>query len=356
MIYGNQSCWKGGLEMRAWLAILILTIWGVLTALSSANADELHLSNGDVISGQLVRMEENQLFFKTTYAGEIKVNWSEVINLITDDSIEVIFIDGKVVSGISKKAPVNMIQLETEKGEEPSDFKLSEVTSINPRKKPAVKISGRINAGLTQERGNTDTDNLELDSEFNARSDKNLYTFLGELNKEKSGGSTTVENWLAFGRYSYFLTHKWFLYAQGLFEHDKFDDLNLRSTLGAGPGYYFFESDTLNLSVSAGPAWVDEDFDKAEDDDYSAGQWLINYDQYFFNKAFQLFHRQIGLISLSNSENWLLKTRQGLRFPIYKGFTTTLQYNYDYDNDPSPDADKKWDSKLMFLLGWQFGN
>jgi hypothetical protein len=84
-----------------------------------AMADELHLSNGDGISGQLIRMEENQLFFKTTYAGEIKVNWSEVINLITDDPITVIFNDGKVVSGISQKASFNMMQLETEKGEAP---------------------------------------------------------------------------------------------------------------------------------------------------------------------------------------------------------------------------------------------
>ena len=61
-------------------------------------------------------------------------------------------------------------------------------------------------------------------------------------------------------------------------------------------------------------------------------------------------------ISLSDSDKWLLKTRQGLRFPIHKGFTTTIQYDYDYDNDPSPDANEKWDSKLMFLLGWQFGN
>jgi putative salt-induced outer membrane protein YdiY len=342
--------------MRAWSTISILIIWGVLTTPCSVKADELHLLNGDVITGQLIRMEENQLFFKTTYAGEIKVNWSEVINLITDGPIEVILIDGKVVLGISQRASVNIMQLETEKLEAPSNFKLSEVTAINPMKKPIVKITARINAGLTQERGNTDTDDFSLDGEFNARSEKNRYTLWGELDKEKSKGDTTVENWLAFGRYSYFLTHKWFLYAQGIFEHDKFEDLDLRSTLGAGPGYQFFESEALNLSVSAGPAWVDEEFDKAEDDDYAAGQWLINYDQYFFNKIVQLFHRQIGLISLSDSENWLLKTRQGLRFPIYKGFTTTLQYNYDYDNDPSSDADEKWDSKLMFLLGWQFGN
>ncbi|PLX45334.1 MAG: hypothetical protein C0611_13250, partial [Desulfobacteraceae bacterium] len=31
----------------------------------------------------------------------------------------------------------------------------------------------------------------------------------------------------------------------------------------------------LNLSVSAGLAMVDENFDVAEDKDYSAGQWTI---------------------------------------------------------------------------------
>ena len=177
-----------------------------------------------------------------------------------------------------------MMWLETEKLQAPSDFKLSEVAAINPGKRPVVKITGRINVGLTQERGNTDTDKLRLDGEFIARTEKNRYTFKGELNKEKSKGRTTVENWLAFGNYSYFLTQKWFLYAQLFFEHDKFADLDLRSIPGAGAGYQFFESEALNLSAAVGPAWVNEDFIEAEDDDYAAGQWQINYDQYFFKK------------------------------------------------------------------------
>jgi putative salt-induced outer membrane protein YdiY len=350
------SAGKKDLKMRTWPTISIIALWGVLNTLCPAIADELHLSNGDVITGRLTRMEENELFFKTTYAGDIKVNWSNVINLITDDPIEVILIDGTVFEGFSRKASVNMMHLSSEKFEASSDLRLSEVAEINPRKKPAAKITARIDVGLTQERGNTDTDNLQLNGEFIARTKKNRYTFMGELSKEKSKGKTTVENWLAYGNYSYFLTQKWFLYGQMLLEHDKFADLDLRSIPGAGAGYQFFESEALHLSAAVGPAWVDEDFIKAEDDDYSAGQWLINYDQYFFNKFVQLFHIQIGLISLSDSDKWLHKTRQGLRFPIYKGFTATIQYNYDYDNDPSPDADEKWDSKLMFLLGWKFGN
>jgi hypothetical protein len=33
----------------------------------------------------------------------------------------------------------------------------------------------------------------------------------------------------------------------------------------------------------------------------------------------------LGWVSLSDSEDWTFKSRQGLRFPIYKGFTTTLR-------------------------------
>jgi putative salt-induced outer membrane protein YdiY len=301
-------------------------------------------------------MEENKLIFKTSYAGEISINWSEVINLITDDPIKVILTDGTTLEGFSRRAPVDMIRIETEKLETPSDFKLSEVATINPEEKPVVKLTARTNAGFTQERGNTDTDSLRLDGEFIARTEKSQYTFAGELNMEKVDGDTTVENWLAFAKYDYFFIQKWFLYANTLFEHDKFADLDLRSTLGAGVGHQFFESDTLNLSVAVGPSWVHEDFIEADDDDYSAGQWLINYDQFFFNKFVQLFHRQAGSIKLSDTNTWLIRTRQGLRFPIYKGFATTLQYNYDYNNDPSPEADEKLDSQLMFLLGWQFEN
>jgi putative salt-induced outer membrane protein YdiY len=301
-------------------------------------------------------MEDNKLIFKTDYAGEITVNWTDVVNLISDDPIKVILSDGTALEGYSRKASANMMRIETEKLEAPSDFKLSEVASINPEKKPAVKITVGTNVGITQERGNTDTDSYRLDGRFIARTEKSRYTLAGELNVEKSDGDKTVENWLAFGKYDYFLTQKWFLFVQTLFEHDEFADLDLRSTLGSGVGHQFFESDTVNLSVGAGPAWVNEDFIEAEDDDYSAGQWFIDYDHFLFNKFVQLFHRQIGFIKLAETEKWLIKTRQGLRFPIYKGFTTTLHYNYDYNNEPSADAEEKWDSKLMFLLGWQFEN
>ena len=149
--------------MRAWMMVLFISLSGMTILLCSANADELHLSNGDSLTGQVVRMEDNQLVFKTSYAGEIKVQWPDVINLVTDDPIKAILVDGTVLEGYARQASDHMMRLETEKLEAPSDFKLSEVAAINPVKKPDVKITTRVNIGVTQERGNTDTDSIRLD-------------------------------------------------------------------------------------------------------------------------------------------------------------------------------------------------
>jgi len=338
------------------LRILIFILVGVFSISIPVTADQLHLENGDVITGKMIRMENQKLVFKTDYAGEISVDWEKIVKLITEDPIKVILSDGSILEGFTGETVRNKMTLKTVKIEVPAQFKLAEVKAINPADKPLVKIKVRANVGINQERGNTDTDKAHLDGEFSARTEKNRFILGGELNKEKDRGATSSEDWRAYGNYSHFVTEKWFFYALLLFEHDKFADLDLRSTLGGGAGYQFFESDTLNLYVIAGPGYVNEDFIEDEDQDFGVGQWVISYDQYFFDKTFQLFHNQNGYFKIANSSNWVIKTRQGIRFPIYKGLTTTFQYRYDYDNEPSEDADKKWDSRLMFLIGWEFEN
>ena len=53
-------------------------------------ADEIHLKNGDRISGEILSMKDNKLTVKTSYAGEIGIRWSEVVNVKTDQEISVI--------------------------------------------------------------------------------------------------------------------------------------------------------------------------------------------------------------------------------------------------------------------------
>lgn len=342
--------------MKMYVAIMFSVIILLMLSFMTASADEVHLRNGDRISGKIIRMVEGKLVVKTEYAGEITIDWQQVENLSADEQIKVVLEDETTLEGQILSPEAGTIKLGTEKLEEVTAFNLTDVKAINPKVLPPVRITAKINAGIELESGNSDTDDFEIDATFQARTKKSRYWLGGDFNKEKTDGDLTAKDWTAYANYDYFFTNKWFSYVRTKFEHDKFADLDLRSTFGAGPGYQFFESDTLNLSFGAGPGYIDENFIVASDNSFVSLEWIVNYDQYFYSKLFQLFHNSDGYLSLENTDNWIVNTRQGIRFPLYKGFTATLQYSYDYDNEPSADAKADYDSKFSLLLGYEFKN
>jgi putative salt-induced outer membrane protein YdiY len=327
-----------------------------LLGATAGMADEVHLKNGDRISGKIVKMEEDKLLVKTDYAGEISLAWGQVASVKADEKIKVVLSDGTTLEGQTVELEEGKMKLKAEKIDTTLSFDLADVTAINPKAKPPVRITARANVSIIQESGNSDTHNLRLDGSFVARTDKSRFRMGGEVNREKSDDVYTVKNWLAYANYDYFISQKWYWHVGTLLQNDEFADLDLRSTIATGIGYQVFETDTLNLSFSAGPSYVKENYIVAADDSYTAGQWAVNYDQYFFNKFFQLFHNHVGYVSLESSSDWFINTRQGVRFPLYKGITGTLQYNYDYNHNPSSGAKENYDSELMFLLGYEFKN
>ena len=324
--------------------------------LGTALADEIHLKNGDRMTGKVIRMEESKLFFKTSYAGEISVKWTEISNLKTDEPIQVILSDETSLKGVTKPAEEGKMKLRMGKIVETVSFDLSTVKSINPKPKaeePAVTLKGRVNVGTTKTSGNSETEAQHLDGQFVARTAKSRYTVAAEFNHEKDNGEKTVNNALGSGKYDHFLTKKWFLYANTSFEKDEFKDLNLRTALGMGAGYQFLETPLTNLSLESGPTYVNEDFDEGEDNSYPAVRWALDFDHYFYKKIIQFFHFHEGFQGIEETEDLFIRSRTGIRVPVYNNFETTLQYNYDWDKSPKPGREKA-DEMYLLTLGYHW--
>ncbi|MHC4587142.1 MAG: DUF481 domain-containing protein, partial [Planctomycetota bacterium] len=228
-------------------AIMIAVMAYLMFSSLTASADVVHLRNGDRISGKIIRMEKGSLLVKTDYAGEVTISWHKVESISADGKVKVLLNDGTALEGQTLPLEAGKMKLETEKLEEASAFNLIDVRAINPKVEPPVKITAKINAGVELERGNTDTDDLEIDASFQVRTKKSRYLLRGEFSKGKTRGELTAEEWDIDANYDYFISRKWFSDVRTKFESDDFADLDLRSTLGAGAGYQFFESDELNL-------------------------------------------------------------------------------------------------------------
>ena len=341
------------------LVFFLLTSFLILTCSCfspvQVYADEIFLDNGDRITGKIITMEEGRLTIATSYAGDISVTWADIENVKTDDPVKVLLKDETFIQGIIKESTEGKIKLETVSIHETVSFDLADVKSINQAPadiEPTVKLKARFNLGSTSAKGNTETESQHFDGEFVARTEKNRYTVGAEINRAEDDGEPTVNNSIGYIKYDHFLTDKWFLYSNALFEKDRFKDLNLRTALGLGAGYQILESQSINLSGEAGLTYINKDFDNAPDEGYPAGRWAVNFDKYFFDKFIQFFHFNEGFFGVEDRDDILIRSRTGFRIPVYKAFNATFQINYDWDKRPSPGL-KKTDMMYILSLGYQ---
>jgi len=70
-----------------------------------------------------------------------------------------------------------------------------------------------------------------------------------------------------------------------------------------------------------------------------------------FEDILQGFHHNDGTVDVRDGENWQIRTRTGLRFPLKYGLFTSFQYNYDFVNVPA-DGKEQYDAAYIFKLGW----
>jgi len=333
------------------LPFLMLGIFA--TGVGPVKADEVQLKNGDRISGTIVRMENKVMTIKTSYAGGLSIKWEAIAAITTDSSVQIGLSDDTSARGAVFPAEEGKLGLKAEKVEEPWTFDIDDVEVINPP--PDYRWTLRLNAGVDIEKGNTDSEEYHLDTQFYVRTERSRYSIWAELDKEYKSNILSEDSTFSVLKYDHFLTKKWYGWLATLIETDEFKDLNLRTVVGAGPGYQFFESPLRNLGVETGPVYVNEDFDEGEDQGYGALSWRLEYDQYFWGNRVQFFHWQYGLWSLSDSEDVAIYTRTGLRIPLVKGLSATLQYNWDLDN-VVPSGEETTDERFLFTLGWELGN
>ena len=63
-----------------------------------------------------------------------------------------------------------------------------------------------------------------------------------------------------------------------MFKQDKFADLDLRTMLGPGIGYRFYDSKSLNLKLEIGPYYLKDNFISQPNESFWVAAWFLDYD------------------------------------------------------------------------------
>ncbi len=320
-------------------------------ACHSVLADEVVLRNGDRVNGEIVHLKAGKLLVRTEYAGDVRIGWSRVATLSTEAPVYVLLDEANRVQAVLGQSESGSATLSGGDWLDTGPLPLERISGMTRTPEPPVRVSGRINVGASTTSGNTETEKLHADAEVVARSVKNRFTIGGAINKAEDRDVQTESNWIAYLKYDHFINKKWYAYSNADMESDEFKDINLRTTLGVGTGYQFFETQVTNLSVEAGVNYVNTDFDVAVDENYPAGRLALNFDHYLFGSRTQFFHRNEGFFALDGSDNLFVRTQTGLRWPVIERLSATAQYNLDWDDNPAAGR-ASTDRAVLFTLGY----
>ena len=342
--------------------LLIFACLFIACAPTACYADEVVMINGDRITGTVVRKEGDELIFKTSYAGDLKIAWSKVLRVTAESRMSVV---------LSDQSTVNARMIGRPPPEPPSEAADTEprLEVATPAPPPTeliayinagpgfdvlgVRWKGRINVGARGARGNTETEDLHIDGEAVARRAKDRYTITGTLDRGKDRDVVTKQNSRLSGKYDLFLQPTWYGYGLLTIEEDRFRDIDLRTTVGAGIGHQLIETERVNMSIEGGLNHVRANFSVAPDESYPAARWALKYERRLFDADVQFFHAHELLTDITDSERSFFRSQTGLRVPLLQRLLATAQLNADFDNKPAPGKTKS-DRTYLFTLGYQW--
>ena len=314
-------------------------------------ADEVLLRNGDRLTGTIVTMEEGVLALATPHSGVVKIQWPEIQGLSADQPLKIQLHD--TVEGDDWRAWLYTHYAITESLRISADGPLSftAIKAINPP--PPIRYLGTVNLGGNRTQGNTDTQALNASTRWSLRSDRHRILAEGKYNYGEVGRQVTVRNSLGSLKYDFFLSTNVFINTEALLEKDTFQSLALRTTLGSGLGYQFFETARATLSVVSGLAYVSEDYLNAPATKTPSARWGVRSEWVLVPDRVKLFHKHEGFYDFGERGALRIFADQGLRVTLIGNLFVNLEYDLRYNGDPAPGR-QKLDEAMILGLGYEF--
>ncbi|MGH7230104.1 MAG: DUF481 domain-containing protein [Nitrospiraceae bacterium] len=305
------------------------------------------MRNGDRLTGEVVKMEDNILTLKTDY-GEMKIDWGKVERVTSTKPMRVrvpgkqrgivsdFFLGGHEFRHVTELRPDGPIAL-------------SDVKGINVGH---IRREGTVTIGGNHTSGNTNTKAVNAIGRTTLQANRQRLYLEGKYNYGEASGAVTARNWSGQLKYDYFITDKVFLNNFGMLEHDLFQNLQLRTTVGAAAGYQFLSTGRTTLSGTLGLGYVNEDYTTVPPTETPSLHWGYRFEQTLLPRM-KIFQRFDGYYDLRSGNAIRVTADQGVRVTIYQNLYVSFEYDYRLNTVPAPGR-KKVDDAYIFGVGFQF--
>ncbi len=330
----------------------------------AARAEQVSLKNGDHLTGSIVSMDGKKLVIKTTYAGEVSIDWGEVSEFSSDkDSLVVTKVDKQLMSGTVTSEGSDILVATTQGVQKVLRTDVS--TMRSPADQAAYEKSlhpgmmedwtGGGSFGFALARGSSETTNVSLG--FNAlrktSTDAWVVNATSIYSTDEKLGQTTANSLGGLIRYDHNLTKKVFVYGAFTGMYDELQDLNYRIMPSGGFGYHLIASPATTLDVLGGLGYTRESYyDNTVNNLLTAT--LGDEFTHKFTANTSITQSLYYLPSLNQTSNYRVNFNFGIATKLNHWLTANANFNDLYVSEPVLGNSK---NNVIFTtgLGFTFG-
>jgi hypothetical protein len=319
-----------------------------------ADTDVLLLINDERLVGEVKRLEEGRLEFKTSVMSTVYVEWDKILEITAVGAFEIETSDGRRYLGaLGSSGPGKLL---VTRGSDSTPLDLATVVRIVPIGESFFRrIDGSLDTGFAYTKSSGVAQlNLGADATFR-RPAYELSASFAENYTRRPNDPDTSRNLFKFG-HTRFLSNRWELLSQGTVEQNQDLGFDLRATGAFGVGRQLVKTNRSLFGVTGGLALGREA--------PVVGETVTNLDAMlalnasYFTYSYPKTNATVSLVGYPGLSNWgrvRLEANGTLRREIIRNFFLVLGGYDSFDNRPPTSGADKNDVGVTLSIGWTFG-
>ncbi|MDP7034102.1 MAG: DUF481 domain-containing protein [Planctomycetota bacterium] len=299
----------------------------IMPPLVHGQIDRIEFTDGDHISGTLLKMESGRLTIKTPYADSLGVAFRSIRRIQTHAPVTIELKNGERWIGRLIWLPEGKQALFSEASGQAQPLDWKRVRAINPDDQHWSLSLGL--KGAFRE-GNKDRFDSRVDFDLRRKTEKDEFRIRFLFNIAEEEGVRTARNWFSQLKYDYHFAPRTYAFLSSQMKEDEFKKLDLRTANSVGFGYRALDLGTFTNDLEIGLTHIFEDF-KNEDDMRMAVR-LASNSHWKINAHTALNNQLVVFPSLEGSE-YQLRNEMSLKVNLYSGLNLNLSFILEYDSD-----------------------
>ena len=343
-----------------WVLLHTICLSALFSGISSSvRAAELHLSNGDRVTGIVIMRVDGKIHFRSDFFGDFVVNEVDAAIVETPET------PVESLSGLppTQKNPTKV------KPKQPTAVATTDSGLITPAPPPPPKWKGKVEFGFFNQSGRSEINNTSIRADAEKKAGIDSLRLTGRYLYGENNGNVASDRTDASFRWRRDMSQRVFSQTLSSYAKDRVTQINLNLEQNGSLGYQLLTADRHRMNIGAGLTLQYRDAENIETSLNYFGEVFQDYTYkingrmtlsqainalYSPNESARLINANVSARSLTpEADNYKVRFNSTLQGKMSERISLNLRYEFEYDNAVL-NKEARSDQRITSSVGYAF--